>query len=57
MDEQGLTHESTLKRQSANLSGLRKAAVLLVAVGEDLAKQIIRDLPDSDVQRITEELV
>ena len=56
MDEQGLAHESTLKRQSANLSGLRKAAVLLVAVGEDLAKQIIRDLPDSDVQRITEEL-
>jgi flagellar motor switch protein FliG len=56
VDEQGLTHESTLKRQSANLSGLRKAAVLLVAVGEDLAKQIIRDLPDSDVQRITEEL-
>ena len=56
MDEQGLTHESTIKRQSANLSGLRKAAVLLVAVGEDLAKQIIRDLPDSDVQRITEEL-
>jgi flagellar motor switch protein FliG len=56
VDEQGLTHESTIKRQSANLSGLRKAAVLLVAVGEDLAKQIIRDLPDSDVQRITEEL-
>lgn len=56
MDQQGLTHESTRKRQSANLSGLRKAAVLLVAVGEDLAKQIIRDLPDSDVQRITEEL-
>jgi len=56
VDEQGLTHESTTKRQSANLSGLRKAAVLLVAVGEDLAKQIIRDLPDSDVQRITEEL-
>ena len=56
MDEQGLTHESARKRQSVNLSGLRKAAVLLVAVGEDLAKQIIRDLPDSDVQRITEEL-
>lgn len=38
------------------MSGLRKAAVLLVAVGEDLAKEILRDLPESDIQRITEEL-
>lgn len=38
------------------LSGVRKAAILLVAVGEDLAKQILRSLPESDVQRITEEL-
>ncbi len=38
------------------MSGVRKAAVLLVAVGEDLAKQILRMLPESDVQRITEEL-
>jgi flagellar motor switch protein FliG len=47
---------SSGQRQSANLSGLRKAAVLLVAVGEDLAKEILRDLPETDVQRITEEL-
>jgi flagellar motor switch protein FliG len=46
----------TRPRQSASLSGLRKAAVLLVAVGEDLAKEILRALPDSDVQRLTEEL-
>lgn len=38
------------------MSGVRKAAVLLVAVGEDLAKQILRMLPETDVQRITEEL-
>ena len=43
-------------RVSANISGLRKAAVLLVAVGEDLAKEILRVLPESDVQRLTEEL-
>ena len=44
------------KRSSASLTGARKAAVLLVAVGENLAKQILRDLPETDVQRITEEL-
>jgi len=35
---------------------VRKAAILLVAVGEDLAKEILRDLSEPDVQRITEEL-
>jgi len=44
------------RRQTANLSGLRKAAVLLVAVGEELAKEILRALPEVDVQRLTEEL-
>jgi flagellar motor switch protein FliG len=38
------------------LSGTRKAAVLLVAVGEELAKEILRALPEVDVQRLTEEL-
>lgn len=38
------------------MSGLRKAAVLLVAVGEDLARDILRALPEADVQRLTEEL-
>jgi flagellar motor switch protein FliG len=51
-------HESgaARRRQSASLSGLRKAAVLLVAVGEELAREILRALPETDVQRITEEL-
>jgi flagellar motor switch protein FliG len=40
----------------ANLSGLRKAAILLVTVGEELAKEILRALPEPDVQRLTEEL-
>jgi flagellar motor switch protein FliG len=38
------------------MSGARKAAVLLVAVGETLAKEILRALPEADVQRVTEEL-
>jgi flagellar motor switch protein FliG len=41
---------------TAQMSGLRKAAILLVAVGEELAKEILRALPEVDVQRITEEL-
>lgn len=40
----------------ANLNGARKAAVLLVSVGEELAKEILRVLPEADVQRLTEEL-
>jgi len=38
------------------MPGLRKAAILLVAVGEELAKEILRALPETDVQRLTEEL-
>ncbi|MGA2216586.1 MAG: flagellar motor switch protein FliG, partial [Terracidiphilus sp.] len=44
------------RRQSASLPGIRKAAILLVAVGEGLAKEILRALPEMDVQRLTEEL-
>jgi len=42
-------------RGSTGLSGARKAAVLLMAVGEDLAKDILRTLPETDVERLTEE--
>ena len=38
------------------MNGARKAAVLLVSVGEELAKEILRVLPEADVQRLTEEL-
>ncbi|MGD0891499.1 MAG: flagellar motor switch protein FliG [Terracidiphilus sp.] len=44
------------QRKSANMPGLRKAAILLVAVGEETAKEILRALPEVDVQRLTEEL-
>ncbi len=45
-----------VRRLTANMNGVRKAAILLVAVGEEIAKEILRALPESDVQRITEEL-
>ncbi len=44
-----------MQHQSVSLTGARKAAVLLMAVGEDLAKEILRTLPESDVERLTEE--
>ena len=56
MAEQGNDNGTQRHRQTANMSGLRKAAVLLVAVGEELAKEILRALPEVDVQRLTEEL-
>ena len=56
MDQQSNTNGTLRVRQSAAMSGVRKAAVLLVAVGEGLAKQVLRMLPETDVQRITEEL-
>jgi flagellar motor switch protein FliG len=43
-------------QRSANFSGVRKAAILLVAIGEELATEILRTLPEPDVQRLTEEL-
>ncbi|HEY2472142.1 MAG TPA: flagellar motor switch protein FliG [Terracidiphilus sp.] len=47
---------STQPGKAVNLSGARKAAVLLMAVGENLAKEILRTLPEADVERLTSEL-
>jgi len=44
-----------MQHKPVSLTGARKAAVLLMAVGEDLAKEILRTLPESDVERLTEE--
>jgi flagellar motor switch protein FliG len=54
--ERGTESGTAEQRKSANMPGLRKAAILLVAVGEELAKEILRALPETDVQRLTEEL-
>ena len=56
MTEGGNENGTAQQRKTENLRGLRKAAVLLVAMGEDLAKEILRALPEADVQRLTEEL-
>ena len=56
MAEQGNGSGTVRERKSVKLPGLRKAAILLVAVGEKLAKEILRVLPEADVQRLTEEL-
>ncbi|MGA3130864.1 MAG: flagellar motor switch protein FliG [Terracidiphilus sp.] len=56
MAEQGIESGPALRRRTAGLSGVRKAAILLLAVGEDLAKEVLRVLPEADVQHITEEL-
>ncbi len=56
MPEQESESGAARRHQSAGISGLRKAAVLLVAVGEELAKEVLRVLPEADVERLTEEL-
>ena len=38
------------------LTGIKKAAILVVAVGDELGKKILQNLPDTDVQRLTEEI-
>jgi flagellar motor switch protein FliG len=40
----------------ANISGLRKAAILIMAVGDELAKTLFQGLNDEDVQRVTNEI-
>lgn len=48
--------ESSGQVTRARLSGARKAAVLLMAVGDELAKEILRTLPEADVERLSSEL-
>lgn len=40
----------------ADISGLRKAAILMVAVGDELAKILFLSLSETDVRRVTEEI-
>jgi flagellar motor switch protein FliG len=48
--------ESSGRVTRARLSGPRKAAVLLMAVGDELAKEVLRTLPEADVERLSSEL-
>jgi flagellar motor switch protein FliG len=54
--EQENANGQARQRKSDGLSGVRKAAILLVAVGEELAGEILRALPEADIQQLTEEL-
>ncbi len=38
------------------LSGVRKAAIFLVAVGDELGRKILQNLAEPDVQRLTEQI-
>jgi len=40
----------------AEMKGLRKAAILMVALGEDLAKSLFQSLSEPDVRRLTDEI-
>jgi flagellar motor switch protein FliG len=40
----------------ANLPGLRKAAILILAVGDDLAKELMQGLGDDEVHRLADEI-
>jgi flagellar motor switch protein FliG len=42
--------------ERANLSGLRKAAILLTVLSEDVAATIFRDLNKEELQRVTDEV-
>src|SRR5579871_4078742 len=40
----------------AELPGLRKAAILMVALGDELAKTLFQALSEADVHRVTDEI-
>jgi flagellar motor switch protein FliG len=52
----GLHAAEPRRTLAAGLTGVRKAAILMVAVGDELSKKIIQSLPEADVQRVTQEL-
>jgi flagellar motor switch protein FliG len=43
-------------RNAAELPGIRKAAILMIAVGDASAKRLLQNLVEEDVQRVSEEI-
>ena len=41
----------------SDMPGLRKAAILMVTLGEELAKKMFQSLSEADVQRVTDEIM
>ncbi|MBB6147220.1 flagellar motor switch protein FliG [Silvibacterium bohemicum] len=53
----GLTAPNpTLRTRVASLPGIRKAAILVVAMGDELGRKVLQNLPEPDVQKLTAEL-
>jgi flagellar motor switch protein FliG len=44
------------KTESTELSGIRRAAILLVSLGDGASAELIRQLPQDDVQKVTAEI-
>src|ERR1035437_2419353 len=42
--------------EQLNPTGVRKAAILLVLLGEDASSLVYRNLPEEEVQKLTEEI-
>jgi flagellar motor switch protein FliG len=42
--------------EAADVPGLRKAAILMVALGDELAKTLFQNLSETDIHRVTEEI-
>ena len=42
--------------EAAQMPGLRKAAILMVALGDELAKALFQSLSEKDVRRVTDEI-
>ena len=53
-DSQGQIKEEEI--DFSNLPGPKKAAILLMALGEDVAEQVIKNLPEELVEKLTEEM-
>lgn len=50
------SEEATQPAPRQKIPGIRKAAIFLVAVGDELARKLMLQLPESDVQKVTEEI-
>ena len=47
---------SPMALQIEHMSGLQKAAILLLLLGDDAASSVYKNLPDEELQRLTEEI-
>jgi flagellar motor switch protein FliG len=48
--------KSRLRAEAQSLTGIRKAAILLVLLGDEVASEVFRHLSMSDVQQLTQEI-